>query len=125
MLCMQFIYVIIVNARVRSTTGRYCFHRCLSVHTGGGPHLHLIILPLVPCPFWRVPPVLGWGIPQPGQDLGIPNLGWGTPPQARTTEGVLATRREVCLELNKIVQLCSVPLTLQNTELYFFLQQLL
>ena len=24
------------TARVRSTTGRYCFHRCLSVHRGGG-----------------------------------------------------------------------------------------
>ena len=28
----------IITARVRSTTGRYCFHRCLSVHRGGsGP----------------------------------------------------------------------------------------
>ena len=26
----------LVTARVRSTTGRYCFHRCLSVHRGGG-----------------------------------------------------------------------------------------
>ena len=26
----------IFTARVRSTTGRYCFHRCLSVHRGGG-----------------------------------------------------------------------------------------
>ena len=27
---------IVITARVRSTTGRYCFHRCLSVHGGGG-----------------------------------------------------------------------------------------
>ena len=26
----------VITARVRSTTGRYCFHRCLSVHGGGG-----------------------------------------------------------------------------------------
>ena len=26
----------VITARVRSTTGRYCFHRCLSVHRGGG-----------------------------------------------------------------------------------------
>ena len=25
-----------ITARVRSTTGRYCFHRCLSVNTWGG-----------------------------------------------------------------------------------------
>ena len=24
-----------ITSRVRSTTGRYCFHRCLSVHRGG------------------------------------------------------------------------------------------
>ena len=31
---------------------RYCFHRCLSAHRGAGlPHLHPIMLPLVPCPF--------------------------------------------------------------------------
>ena len=27
---------ILITARVRSTTGWYCFHRCLSVHRGGG-----------------------------------------------------------------------------------------
>ena len=26
---------LLITARVRSTTGRYCFHRCLSVHRGG------------------------------------------------------------------------------------------
>ena len=34
----------LITARVRSTTGRYCFHRCLSVHRGGGPASHPIIL---------------------------------------------------------------------------------
>ena len=28
-------YDLVITARVRSTTGRYCFHRCLSVHRGG------------------------------------------------------------------------------------------
>ena len=28
--------VTLITARVRSMTGRYCFHRCLSVHRGGG-----------------------------------------------------------------------------------------
>ena len=31
---------LIITARVRSTTGRYCFHRCLSVHGGGVPISH-------------------------------------------------------------------------------------
>ena len=49
--------------------GKYRFHRCLSVHReGGGSHLHLIILPLVPGPFLG-----GGGVPQPWQD-GIPLL---------------------------------------------------
>ena len=30
------IWCFFITARVRSTTGRYCFHRCLSVHRGGG-----------------------------------------------------------------------------------------
>ena len=32
------LYNCLVTARVRSTTGRYCFHRCLSVHRGGYPY---------------------------------------------------------------------------------------
>ena len=99
--------------------GRYCFHRCLSVHTQGGvPHLHPIILPLVPCPFWGYPsiwsqvPSLGgggylsprWGIPQSqvGGTLGYPLARtppslerMGYPPLDRTAEGVLAMRRLV------------------------------
>ena len=31
---------VFITARVRSTTGRYCFHRCLSVHRGGGQPAH-------------------------------------------------------------------------------------
>ena len=58
----------IFTAHVRSTTGRYCFHRCLSVHTGGGglPYLHPIILPLVPCPFHGVNPVMGYPLTRDG-----------------------------------------------------------
>ena len=49
----------VITARVRSTTGRYCFHRCLSVHRGGG----------------------GVRVPPPGGDLtGYPPGGLGTPP---------------------------------------------
>ena len=39
----------IVSARIRSRTGAYIF----SLFTPGGPHLHPIILPLVPYPFCR------------------------------------------------------------------------
>ena len=81
----------IFTARGRSSTGRYYFHRRLSVHTGGGggvPHLHPIILPLVPCPFWgyppswdRVPPILGWGtLPDQVRRGGTPVLRWANPP---------------------------------------------
>ena len=37
-----------ITTFVRSTMRRYCFHRCLSVHSWGGgglPHFHPIILP--------------------------------------------------------------------------------
>ena len=74
----------------------YCLHRCLSVHRRV-PHLHTIILPLVPCPFWVVPQwlVLGpflWGYPSPrweviqsdsGQDGIPPGQDWGTAGQVR------------------------------------------
>ena len=33
--CYLFSHFLFITARVRSTTGRYCFHRCLSVHRGG------------------------------------------------------------------------------------------
>ena len=47
----------IITARVRSTTGRYCFHRCLSVHRGGGPDL-------------GTPPPPGGGVPRSGYPPG-------------------------------------------------------
>ena len=31
--------IIVVTARIRSMTGRYCFHRCLSVNISGGGDL--------------------------------------------------------------------------------------
>ena len=66
------------TARVRSTMGGYVFS--LSTNQGGGgglPHLHPIILPLVPCPFWRGTPATG-PRPFPG---GTPVLGrMGYPP---------------------------------------------
>ena len=69
--------------------GRYCFHKCLSVHTRGRgiPNLHPIILQPVPCPFQGGTPVTGprslpggggtqarsrWGrVPWPGPDVGV------------------------------------------------------
>ena len=105
--------------------GRYCFHECVSVHTQS-VHIHTllypIILPLVPCPFWRGTPSLchntstspmsfvggtpvtgpgpfqghtpgqRWGNPWPGQDGGTP--GWGTPGMAYplTRDGVPPTK---------------------------------
>ena len=54
--------------------GRLCFHRRLSVNRGV-PHLHPVILPLVPRPFP--------GVPHPGQDWG----GGGSSPHSRTGMG--------------------------------------
>ena len=60
---------------------------CLSVQ-GGVPHLHPIILALVPCPFQGVgypsdwSQVPSWGVPKSQvQDGGYPSLRWvrGTP----------------------------------------------
>ena len=87
----------------------------------GVPHLHPIILPLVPYPFQGLPGQdrvqvrtgyppdrSGWGTPQTGQDRGYPGQvrmevlqgtphpGMGYPPD-KTREGVLATQRAVCL----------------------------
>ena len=43
--------------------GTCCFHRRVSVHTGRGvSHLHPIILPLVPCPFWGYPLPAQWQV---------------------------------------------------------------
>ena len=65
----------------------YRFSVCLSVHTCRVPHLHPIILPQVPCPFWggtpsdysQVPPQ---GVPQ-SQVGGTPILAGGTLSQVR------------------------------------------
>ena len=57
--------------------GRYCFHKHLSVHTGV-PHLHPIILPLVPCTFW--------GVSRSGQDWEYPRMGY-SPGQVRMGGG--------------------------------------
>ena len=83
--------LLVITARVRSTTGRYCFHRCLSVHRGGrgGPGTppggYPDPPPRVPD---RVPPqggVPGPPAPGGGPDLtGYPPGGYltwpGTPP---------------------------------------------
>ena len=55
--------------------GRYCFHRCLSVHIGGYPSIRFFPLSLVPGPFW-------WGTPVParGNLAPYPGWDWGTPP---------------------------------------------
>ena len=75
--------ILIVTARVRST-GRYCFHRCLSVNNRGGPSLDGG--GGTPSQVW------GGGVPQTGLDSGgypiqglrwgypIPGLGWGGVP---------------------------------------------
>ena len=101
---------ILFTARIRRM-GKVIVSVCLSVHTPeeGVPHLHPIILPLIPCPFqgdtpvtspssllggtplldgggYTPPHVQGWGTPQPGEDGGgvpqdwiPPCPGWGTP----------------------------------------------
>ena len=73
--------LIIVTVRVRSKTGKYCFHRCLSVHIPGG----------YPSDWSQVPsrgntPARSWwwgggGVPQPGQEtVTLTRSGWGTSP---------------------------------------------
>ena len=54
----------IFTARIRSMTGRYCFHRCLSVNISGGGY---------PVQVWMV-----GGIPHPrsGQSGGTPSQVW-------------------------------------------------
>ena len=53
----------LITDRVRSTTVRYCFHRCLPGYPSQGAP--------------------AWGTPRPGQDGGYPSQGehptWGTP----------------------------------------------
>ena len=109
----------VFTACIRSMMGRYCFHRCVSVHIWGVPHLLPIILPLVPCPFWgvahfhpiilplvpclfcMVPP--SWdGVPPARSRWGYPRTWYGYHPPARTTKGVPAMRQAVCLLCSRI-----------------------
>ena len=79
----------IFTARVHSTTGRYCFHRCLSVHTWGVLHLCPIIIPLVPCPLWGSSPVTGpRSLPRryPSSWSHVPSRG-GAVPHSQTERG--------------------------------------
>ena len=79
-------YLTFITARVRSTTGRYCFHRCLSVHTGGGGTLDKV---------GTTSPPARSGVPQgrypsPGQvraggEEGYPKVGTPPPREYRVT----------------------------------------
>ena len=89
-------FMYFITARVRSTTGRYCFHKYVSVHTRGGglPHLHPIILPLVPSPFWGYPSdwsqVPSWGYPSDWSQVpseGYPGQVQMGDTQARSRQG--------------------------------------
>ena len=85
--------------RVRSTTVRYCFHRCLSLHTSGEggtparssqegvpqPSPARGHLPRVPHGQVRMGGTPAWGTPA-----------WGTPP-TRSAHGVFDKRQSVCL----------------------------
>ena len=71
--------------RVCSTTVRYCFYRCLSVHNS-----------------WGGTPARGaptWGTPWPGPDRGgwMGDGGYPLTHRDRTAHGVLDKRRSVCL----------------------------
>ena len=62
-----------ITARIGSMTGRYCFHRCLSVNISGrgGNRSSL---------GWGGYPNLGWGgYPKLGLGVPGPKLGWGVP----------------------------------------------
>ena len=88
----------IFTARVRSTTGKYCFHRCLSVNICGGGYPIPGLGGGVPCPGLdggavphprsRVGDTPGrsgwWGVPHPRSGVGVPLTGLdgeGTPSQ--------------------------------------------
>ena len=82
---------VFITARIRRM-GKVLFSQVSVCPWGGGgvPHLHTIILPLVPCPFWGVPHL------HPIIPPLVPVLSAGTP-QDRTAERALATRQAVCL----------------------------
>ena len=76
--------VVVIAARVRSTTGGYVFTG-LCLFRWGEAHLHPIIVPLVPCPFWGYPSdwsqVLSLGVP-----LIQDRMGYSPPPQPEQDE---------------------------------------
>ena len=93
---------ILITDRFRRMRGRLYFHRHLSVNRRV-PHLHPIILPLVPCPFlgegwvpWQgqVPCPFLEGVSWPGQvQCPLAGGGGGTPSQVRTgQDGVPPSR---------------------------------
>ena len=86
----------IIPARIRSMTGRYCSHRCLSINISGGVPRQGLDGRGVPHPRSGrgVPhPRSGWGVPHLRSGQGVvphprsgwgrgipPDLRWGTPP---------------------------------------------
>ena len=86
--------VLVITAHIHSIMGRYCFHRCVSVHTWGVP----------PGQDWGTPvardgvPLARDGIPlvrtrvSPSQDWGTSLVTWD-----RIADRVLYTRRVGCL----------------------------
>ena len=81
----------VITARVRSTTGRYCFYRCLSVHGGEGGSGY------PPrggtWPGTPPPPPGGYPDPPPGGTRTPPGGTWpGTPPGGTRTPGGYLTR---------------------------------
>ena len=83
----------LITARIRSMTGRYCFHRCLSVNISGGgtPSRSGWYGGGTPSQVWLgwypiqggtplARPGMGYPLP-PGPGMGYPpDMGWGTPP---------------------------------------------
>ena len=86
----------VITARVRSTTRRYCFHRCLSVNNcGGGYPVQVWMVGgnpgqgwmggATPSQVWGGTPAKSgwWGVPHPRSGWwGVPPTmtGWGTSP---------------------------------------------
>ena len=96
-ICLFVLQIHIITARVRSTTGRYCFHRCLSIHIkgggrgGGGTHLLPKLFPLVPCSFWGdVQVQMGGGWILPSRSIwrgGVHTSSNGGTPPSRSRQG--------------------------------------
>ena len=90
----------IITARIRSMTGRYCFHRCLSVNISGGGTPSRSGWWGTPSQVWLrgvSHPRSGWGYPIPGLakggtpsqvwlGRGYPISVWGTPATPSPTQ---------------------------------------